>query len=182
MQPPAHGRPKRSHKPPARFSISDPSLLPSSPASSITLSTKTQCNLCNRAVGDQDKALCCDGCDQWQHQKCLKMKIRDFRKLGAANRDWLCAPCKDQKERAEYRGEYRSIPSSSEDEEQESPLQSEEITPHSPQTPSTPVYGLSQRGKTFMLTPATIPTPLTPTSQRRKLPIPPHQEHPEGLG
>ena len=106
------------------------------------------------------------------------MKIRDFRKLGAANRDWLCAPCKDQKERAEYRGEYRSIPSSSEDEEQESPLQSEEITPHSPQTPSTPVYGLSQRGKTFMLTPATIPTPLTPTSQRRKLPIPPTKNTP----
>ncbi len=36
------------------------------------------CNLCERDVVDEDKALNCEWCEGWQHRKCLKMSEKKY--------------------------------------------------------------------------------------------------------
>jgi len=55
------------------------------------------CGLCKEPVSDNDKAICCDGCDSWVHISCdPQMSVTCYDKLVSCpdESQWLCPECR----------------------------------------------------------------------------------------
>ena len=51
------------------------------------------CGFCERAVGWENKAVCCDGCDIWYHMSCLSNCSNNYETLQHSSVSWICAKC-----------------------------------------------------------------------------------------
>ena len=51
------------------------------------------CSVCKKSVLNQDKAICCDYCNQWVHIKCNKLNDFDYNVLKSKNGNWYCILC-----------------------------------------------------------------------------------------
>lgn len=54
------------------------------------------CISCKKAVEENDHALCCDNCNQWQHQTCDTGVSKEAYESAMHNEedlDWVCKPC-----------------------------------------------------------------------------------------
>ena len=54
------------------------------------------CGVCESSVSDEDKAVCCDGCDKWIHVSCdstICEQEYNYMVLNPFNKPWFCALC-----------------------------------------------------------------------------------------
>ena len=55
------------------------------------------CKLCNKAFKTREHGLCCDICDQWLHQRCLKMPAAEYQFWDKTTDQWFCPECMQTK-------------------------------------------------------------------------------------
>ena len=51
------------------------------------------CKICHKQVTSRQHALCCDRCDRWHHQKCMKMSSAVYKELECSTDTWHCEAC-----------------------------------------------------------------------------------------
>jgi hypothetical protein len=56
--------------------------------------TDPHCLLCSKEVTSREHALCCDLCDRWHHQRCMKMPAADYKDYSRSEEKWYCPGCK----------------------------------------------------------------------------------------
>ena len=60
------------------------------------------CLSCSSNVRARQEALCCDGCDRWQHRACgTGISRQDYRRIVKGLLDlpkWFCLKCENQRE------------------------------------------------------------------------------------
>ena len=54
---------------------------------------KFPCRICAKNVHDKDKAVQCDLCELWIHNKCNKLNYLDYRYLQNCDESWYCIDC-----------------------------------------------------------------------------------------
>ncbi len=54
---------------------------------------KYPCGMCSKAVKQSDKAVCCDICDQWLHNKCSGVSEHMYAILQGSDCEWICPNC-----------------------------------------------------------------------------------------
>jgi len=64
----------------------------------VDLQCENDCKICNKEVGNKEKALNCDICMRWIHAECVKMDSKMYvalKKVNAAVEGikWLCETC-----------------------------------------------------------------------------------------
>ncbi len=54
---------------------------------------KFPCGVCNKAVRNGVRAVCCDMCDKWFHIKCTSMSNVVYKVLKNSSKSWICCQC-----------------------------------------------------------------------------------------
>ena len=62
-------------------------------------SSDKACKICNKLFKIREHGLCCDLCDMWYHQRCLRMPAAMYKQLSAETLgDWFCPGCVQTKQ------------------------------------------------------------------------------------
>ena len=51
------------------------------------------CGVCEKDVRENQRAICCDGCDTWWHFKCITMSNITYKALRNSSKSWICCQC-----------------------------------------------------------------------------------------
>ena len=54
---------------------------------------KHPCGICQKAVANNHKAICCDICNKWIHISCNNLDRKTYIKLQRSNTTWYCIRC-----------------------------------------------------------------------------------------
>ena len=54
---------------------------------------KHPCGICQKAVANNHKAICCDICNKWIHISCNNVDRKTYIKLHGSNTTWYCTSC-----------------------------------------------------------------------------------------
>ena len=54
---------------------------------------KFPCGICQNAVRDGMRAVCCDECDVWYHVKCYSISNAVYKTLKNSSKSWICCQC-----------------------------------------------------------------------------------------
>ena len=63
------------------------------PLTETTDSTRYECGMCEKTVGWDDRAVCCDNCSIWYHINCQNIKPTMYECLHSSNISWVCLSC-----------------------------------------------------------------------------------------
>ena len=64
-----------------------------SPENNSQTVAEMTCKICHFKFKSREHALCCDNCDQWHHQRCLRMPAAMFQDLSTSEDQWYCPEC-----------------------------------------------------------------------------------------
>lgn len=57
------------------------------------MSNTQLCSACNYSVHKNSRALFCDICQSWVHQKCTRLSVHDYRLIFSSDDPWFCQSC-----------------------------------------------------------------------------------------